>query len=265
MVSAGTLALVGVGAAGAASVALLVAERPPVNQLTVLAAAPWMAVTGLLHVLATGGAYPQPLVPLLRFPTVFVTAFVIAALVWVPLLQLATLRDFPPGSGTYLAAAGMGAAVVLLVTLLLREGLDGRGLLWLSATPVLAALLGGVAYFLFGFVDATTLATTRWVGYLLVTAFTFLGTAVAVSVDVYGAAGGALVGPLVDVADGLPTASASVAWPVVLLGMVVGVAVAALLARAIRTDAVLGHLLAVAAGALALGPGVARLLVAVLR
>lgn len=265
MVSAGTLALVGVGAAGVASVALLVAERPPVNQLTVLATVPWMVVTGLLHVLAGSGAYPQVLVPLLRFPTVFVTAFVVGVLVWVPLLQLATLRDFPAGSGTYLAAAGMGVAVVLLVTLFAREGLDGRALLWLSATPVLAAMLAGTTYVLFGFVDATTLATTRWIGYLVVLAFTFLGTAVAVSVDVYGASPDALPGPLVAVSEGLPVGSASVAWPVIFLGAFVGVAVAALLARAIRADAVVGHLLAVAVGTLALGPGVARLLVTVLR
>lgn len=265
MVSAETVALGAIGVAAVMTVALLAVERPPVNGLTVLAAVPWVVTAGLLDGVAATGAYPSELVRVLVLPVVLVLAFVVAGLVWMPLLQLATLRDYALGAGYYLAAAGFGTAVVLLLTLLLREGLDGQGLLWLSATPLVAAMLAAVAYVLLGFVDATTLATTRWVGYVVVTGFTLLGTTTAVGVDVYGNAGGGITGVLVSVAAGLPTASTSVGWPAAVLGAVVGCVVAALLARAVRSDVVTGNLLAVVVTAVTVAPAVATLLATVLR
>lgn len=265
MVSAETVALAGTGVAAVATVALLAVERPPVNGLTVLAAAPWVVTAGLLDSLAATGAYPANLAGVLSLPAVLVLTFVVAGLVWMPLLQLATLRDYAPGPGHYLAAAGLGTAVVLLTTLLLREGLDGQGLLWLSATPLVAAMLAAVAYILLGFVDATTLATTRWVGYLIVTGFTLLGTTTTIAVDVYGRRGGGITDALVSLAVDLPTASTSVGWPAAVLGAVVGCAVAALVARAVRSDAVTGNVLAILVSAVTVAPAVATLLATVLR
>lgn len=265
MVTAETVALVGVGFAAVLTVALLAVQHPPVTGLTVLAIAPWAVVAGLFDALSVTGAYPGTLAPVLRLPVGLLLAFVIAGLVWVPLLQLATLRDYEPRSGRYLAAAGLGMAVVLLVTLLLRQGLDGSGLLWLSATPMLAAFLAALAYVLLGFVDPTTLATTRWVGYLVVLGFTLLGTATAVGIDVYGQGGTSVTAALVSVASDLPTASTSVGWPAALLGALVGCLVAALVARAVRSDAVSGNVLAVVVTGVTVGPAVATLLVLVLR
>lgn len=265
MVSPETVAFVGVGAAAVLTVALLAVERPPVNGLTVVATAPWMVVAGIFHALSATGAYPDGLSPLFQLPMGFVVTFVVAGLVWVPLLQLATLRDFTAGSGRYLAAAGTGAAIVLLTTLLLREGLDGRGMLWLSATPLLAALLGGIAYFTWGFVDATTLARARWVGLLIVLSFATLGTTVAVGVDIYGVGGGTLSQSLVGVSSTFPTATVSVAWPLVALAVVLGNVVAAGVARTVDTESSGGYLFAVAVIAATLGPAVGHLLVTVLR
>ncbi|WP_255195606.1 hypothetical protein [Halorarius litoreus] len=265
MVVAETVALVGVGLAAVLIVALLAVQRPPVTGLTVLAIAPWAVVAGLFDTLSVTGAYPATLAPVLRLPAGLLLAFVVAGLVWVPLLQLATLRDYGPGSGRYLAAAGLGMAVVLLVTLLVRQELDGAGLLWLSATPMLAAMLAALAYVLLGFVDPTTLATTRWVGYLVVFGFALLGTATAVGIDVYGQVGTSVTAALVSVARDLPTASTSVGWPAAVFGVLVGCLVATLVARAIRSDAVAGNALAIVVTGVTVGPAVTTLLVLVLR
>lgn len=175
------------------------------------------------------------------------------------------MRDFTAGSGRYLAAAGTGAAIVLLTTLLLREGLDGRGMLWLSVTPLLAALLGGIAYFTWGFVDATTLERARWVGLLIVLSFATLGTTVAVGVDIHGVGGVTLSQSLVGASSTFPTATVSVVWPLVVLAVMLGNFVAAGVARTVDTESSGGYLFAVAVIVATLGPAVGHLLVTVLQ
>lgn len=260
MVEPSTAALVGILAAAGLALVLLAAERPPVTGATALAAAPWAVVAGLLHALAGVGAYPPALARLLSFPGAFVVAFVVAVLVWVPLLQLATMRDFDPGTGQYLAAAGGGMSLVLLFVVLLRQGLGPDAMLWLAATPFAGALIAGAVYFLMGFVDPTTLATTRWLGYLVVLGFAVLGTTLAVGVDVYGSRPGALVDVIVTAAGDLPTADESVGWPLAAIGALFGVAMAALVARVVRDSPAWGYTLAVCVAAVSLGPAVGYLL-----
>jgi uncharacterized membrane protein len=260
MLGPSTAALLGIGAAAVLAVALLVTERPPATGATALAAAPWAVVAGLLHALAGVGAYPPALARFLSFPGAFVVAFIVAMLVWVPLLQLATMRDFDPGSGQYLAAAGGGTGLVLLFVVLLRQGLGAEAMLWLAATPVAGALLAGGVYFFLGFVDPSTLATMRWVGYMIVLGFAVLGTALAVGVDVFGSRPGTLVDLVVTVADGLPTADRSVGWPLAALGALVGLAMASLVSRVVRDSPAIGYVLAVCVAAVSLGPAVGHLL-----
>lgn len=260
MVGPSTAALVGIGAAAVLAVVLLATQRPPATQGTALAAAPWAVVAGLLHALAGVGAYPPALARFLSFPGALVVAFIVAMLVWVPLLQLATMRDFTPGSGQYLAAAGGGTSFVLLFVVLLRQGLGPDAMLWLAATPFASALLAGAAYFFMGFVDPSTLSTTRWVGYMVVLGFAVLGTTLAVGVDVYGSQPGGLVDLVVAVAGDLPTADRSVGWPLAALGALVGLAVASLVSRVVRDSPATGYVLAVCIAALSLGPAVGHLL-----
>lgn len=255
-----TVALVGILAAAALAAILLVVERPPVTRETALAAAPWAVVAGVLHALAAVGAYPADLAPFFQFPGVLLVAFVVGTLVWIPLLQVSTMRDYPAGTGQYLAAAGTGMSVVLVVVLMLRQGVDPDAMLWLAATPFVGALLTALLYFLLGFVDATTLATTRWVGFLVVFGFAVLGTSFAVGVDAYGVLPGWPVDLLVTAGRGLPTASASVGWPLAVTGGLLGLVMAALVARVVRESPVTGYGLAVAVAAVSLGPGVGHLL-----
>lgn len=264
MVSAEAVAVGGILAAAVTTLVLLAVEGPPVDGRAVLATAPWVVAVALLDVLAGVGAYPSLVTPVLELPVGLFLGVVLAGVVWLPLLQFARMRDRAFGSARYLAAAGVGVAVVLLITLLVREGLDGAGLLWLSATPLLAVLLAGAAYVLLGFLDPTTLATTRWVGYLVVLGFTLLGTVTAVAIDVYGRVGREPTAALVGLAADLPTASTSVAWPAALLGVLAGCVVAAIVARVVRADGRVGYALAVLLAAMTLGPGVARLLETVL-
>jgi uncharacterized membrane protein len=255
-----TVALVGILSAAALAAVLFAVERPPVTRRTVLAAAPWAVAAGVLHALATVGAYPPALAPFFQFPGVFIVAFVVGTLVWIPLLQLAAMRDYPAGTGQYLAAAGSGLSVVLLVVLLLRQGIDPDAMLWLVATPFLGAVLSAVLYFMLGFVDATTLSTTRWVGFLVVFGHAVLGTTFAVSVDAYGVLPGWPVDVLVALGRELPTAPTSTGWPVAVAAGVLGLVIAVLVARVIRESTVTGYGLAVAVAAVSLGPAISHLL-----
>lgn len=255
-----TVAHGGVLAAAALAAVLLVVERPPVTIGTALAAAPWAVAAGVLHALAAVGAYPGSLAPFFQFPGVFLVTFVVATLVWIPLLQVAAMRDYPAGTGQYLAAAGSGLSVVLVVVLLLRQGVDPDAMLWLAATPFLGAVLTAGLYFLLGFVDATTLSTTRWVGFLVVFGFAVLGTTLAVGVDAYGVRPGWPVDLLVAAGRRLPVASTSTGWPVAVVGGVLGLVMAALVARVVRESPVVGYGLAVGVAAVSLGPAVGHLL-----
>lgn len=257
----GVAVLVGLFTVLAATLVLLALQRPPVNGRTVLGAAPWMLTAGLLHVLAALGAYPKPVAALLVFPWVYLVVVALASVVWAPLLQLGTLRDRDRGEA-YLAAAGAGLALMLAVALLLRVRLTPTSLLWLTVTPFVAGVIAAAVYVLLGVTDATTLATARWAGYLVVFSFTFAGMAVVVTADVYGVElAGTLGRRLVDIVRTLPVPdSFGVGWLAALVASSIGAGAAMLCARYVRQSPVRGYVATTAVAAAALGPGLARLL-----
>lgn len=245
--------------------ALLSVERPPLTGRTVLAATPWVVVAAGIHTLATLGAYPATLTPYLTFPAAFVVTYVVAALTWTPLLQLAAMRDFSRGSGTYLAVAGTATAAIALFALVVWRGLSGSGLLWLSATPLLAALLATVAVLALGVFDVTAIGATRLTGFLLVFAYALLGVATAVTARVYEVTPGGLLGRrLLEAARELPAAGpAGHTWPVALAVLLAGVLLTSAVARVVRRDETVGLAALFALSTAALGTGTGHLLVTV--
>lgn len=265
MVSPEVVAGAGLAAAVVLTTALLTVEHPPVSGNTVLAAMPWAVAAGCLHGVAALGAYPELIARFVRFPGAVAVVYVLGGLVWAPLLQLAAMRDYSIDTGRYLATAGIGCAVALLVGLITWRGLDGQGLLWLAATPLLAAMLATVAFLALGVLDVTSVGATRLVGFVVVFAYAFLGVSLAVTTEIYGApAGGAAGEGLVALAARGPTHELlGETWPAALALLLVGVAATVLLARLVRRNETVGLLALLAVGVAGLGPGVGRLLVSV--
>lgn len=253
--------VVGVVAVLVGGLVLLGLQRPPVTERTVLAATPWMLTTGLFHTLATLGAYPETVAELLRFPWVYLVVAAVASVIWSPLLQLGTLRGRGRGEA-YLVASGTGIALVLTVVLLLRSTVTPETLLWLSLTPFVAGFVAAAVYVLLGLTDATTLATVRWAGYLVVFAYTFAGIVVIVTTDVYGIEiAGAAGQQLRALVRSLPVPNRfGIGWVVALIATLVGAGAATLCARYVRTSAPRGYVATLAVAGVAMGPAVAQLL-----
>lgn len=256
-----TLYLAGVVVAAGLTAVLLGLQRPPVTQRTVLAAIPWMLVGALLHVLGSAATYPPVVAPLVDAPQVFVVALVAGGLVWVLLVQFATLRMRRENSADYLAASGMSALLVLALALVVVAPVDQQGLVWAILTPIVAAVVAGIGYFLLGLVDASPLAYTGLVGLLTVFGHTLDGLAVAVAVDVFGQpARSALSRAAVDLAAGLPVADLSVGWVFVLAKLAGALVVVWLLTAFVSRTRAWGYVALAYVMALGFIPGIATLL-----
>ena len=265
MVTVGTVAIGGVVLAAVLMLVLLVLERPTVGRGAVLGALPWMIAAGLLHALGVYGPYPSGVRPLVQFPVGLLLVFVIASLLWVLTRQFAVLRNVTGGSGRYIAAAGGGAAIVLLTRLALVTSPGVEALFWLAAAPAAGATLAGVGMLTLGVLDSTALARMRWVGWLVAFDFTLLGVVVTVGIDVFGVATTPATAAVVNVGAALPTASFSVAWPLVAVGCGLGLAMVSALARVVEADAASGFILSVALAVGTVSPSVALLVTTVLR
>lgn len=265
MVALGGIAVGVVVVAAALTAVLLALEGPKVDHGTVLGAGPWMVVAGLLHVLGVVGRYPPPLRPTVSLPVGVLLVFLLGTVVWVIARQFASFRNVVPPSGRYLAAAGTGSAVVVLVVLLALTVPTADGVLWFVTTPVIAAVVAGLCALSLGVLDPSALARTRWVGWFVAFGFSALGTTVAVGIDVFGRPTTAVTDPFVTLGAAFPTADVSVAWPLVLVGGLLGTAMVSALARVIEEDTGSGLVLAVTLAAGTVTPAVALLATLALR
>ncbi|MFC7177667.1 hypothetical protein [Halosegnis marinus] len=265
MVTTGALAVGVVVAAAAVTAALLVLEGPTVSRGSVVATLPWMVTAGLLHALGAYGAYPAWLLPVVRLPVGVLLVFVLGTVVWVVVRQFAAVRNVTYGSGRYLAATGTGAAFVVLVAVVVTAAPSAEGLLWFAAAPVIAAVLASVGALSLGVLDPSGLARTRWVGWLVAFGFALLGATVTVGIDVFGVPTTPATAPFVVLGAALPTGSVTAAWPLALMGLLLGLSMVTALARVIDEDPSSGLVLAVALAAGTVTPAVALLASTVLR
>lgn len=265
MVTTGTIAVGVVLAAAAFTGALLVLEGPKVSRGSVVATLPWMMTAGLLHALDAYGAYPAALSPVVRLPVGLLLVFVLGTVVWVVVRQFAAIRNVVYGSGRYLAATGTGAAVVMLAAVLVTATPSAEGMLWFAAAPVIAAVLATVGALSLGVLDPSGLARMRSVAWVVAFGFAFLGATVAVGIDVFAVPTTAATAPFVALGAALPTATVTVAWPLVLMGVLLGMSMVTALARIVEEDASSGFVLAVALAAGTVTPAVALLATTVLR
>jgi uncharacterized membrane protein len=245
--------------------ALLLAARPPMNQKTVIAFAPWIVSGAVLHVfyqlnvLYKQQVFPEPVEPLFSAPSVYLTIFILMGFIW----AAATMFMTNPNADTvssYLAGMGVGTMLPLLGLLLLR-GTDPAVRPMEPVWPVVGLLLsiGGtfVVTLLIGLRRTDVFARMRYVGPLIIFAHLFDGITTAIGVDVLGAGErSAVPEAILNLAGQLPTADAiGTGWLFVLVKLVVAVAIVVLFADYTREKPVEANLIMGIIVGVGLGPG----------
>lgn len=232
-------------------VALLLRRRPPVGEATVLAFAPWMIAGAAGHVLGVIDAAPDALSPLLGTPSVYVSTFVLAGLVWAL------------GDDRVLVLAGTLAAL-LAVGAAFAVGYD-RGtvvLFWPTIALFLSIGLAAATWGVFRRALAGPAATTGTAGALVVLGHVLDGVSTAIGIDVLEVhERSPLPRAIMGFAEGLPTAEAiGVGWLFVLVKVALACGIVWLMADYVDDTPGEGFLLLGAIAAVGLGPGVHNLL-----
>lgn len=240
--------------------ALLVRARPRLTQQIVLSLAPWMVAGSALHALFQLELAPPVVDPLLGTPSVYLTTFVAAGVIW--LLALAGAADRIPG-----ILGSVGALVFLLATI---PVLAGGGVLrpWLSVLSVAAAAILAIAcwFTLARFFPGTT-ATTGGVGLLVLFAHGLDGVSTAVGADLLSFEERTpLSAAILELAGSLPTADlVGVGWLFILVKLGLATVIVHLFADYVREDPEGAYLLLALVIAVGLGPGAQNVLLFAVR
>ena len=249
---------------GAAALVLAAAARslPHPTRRTVFAATPWMLGGGVLHALATSGAYDGPLAGVFGTLLAAPATVVLAGLLWLPLVQAGSVRGRADPAG-YVAATGLGTVLLPTVAVALRGTVSPATVTSVLVVPVVAGLATVAVALALGLGGSTALAETRSLGLLAVYGQAFGGVSVAVTVDALGITPqGPLVSALVGGGAALGIGGIGTAWPVVLLSLTGSGLLVVGLSRLLDRYETGVYLALGAVAALGLGPGLARLLTA---
>ena len=237
--------IVGVGAVGY----LLSRRSPPVTEPVVLGLVPWIMLGAALHVLYQVGLAPSHLRPLFGTPSVYLTTFILAGIVW--------LGSGPRAAESLAASGAMGFLVVVGILFAARPVAVGLPLLGL----VLSIIIGALVWFGLQRVRPEV-EITGWIGALVIFAHSIDGVSTAIGVDILGFGERTPASRLVlEVGGMLPTADLlGVGWLFVLVKLVVATLVVWLFADYVREDPHRGRLLLALIAAVGLGPGIHNLL-----
>jgi uncharacterized membrane protein len=245
--------------------ALLLAAKPPMNQKTVVAFAPWIVCGAVLHVfyqlnvLYKQQVFPEPVGPLFSAPAVYLTMFILMGFIWAMATMFMTNPDADTVS-SYLAGMGVGTMLPLLGLLLMRgtdPAIEPMEPVW----PVIGLLLsiGGtfLVVLLVGLRRTDVFARMRYVGPLIIFAHLFDGITTAIGVDILGAGERSTVPQaILNLAAQLPTADAiGTGWLFVLVKLFVAVSIVVLFADYVRDKPVEANLIMGVIVGVGLGPG----------
>ena len=248
--------LLAVAAAVVAVAWLLARESPAIDDRTILAFGPWMALGSALYVCFQLGLYPDAVAPFFGSPIVYATTFAVAGATW-----LAARRTSRPLAS--LAAVGAVLALVPAAAAI-NFGLehDSLDLVWPLAAVVFAAILGHVAWWGVRRWRPEATRLTGAAGALAVFGHVLDGTSTAVGIDVLGFGEQTPLSALVmEFAGMLPTEPVlGVGWLFVLVKTLLVAGVVVLLADYVREVPHEGYLLLGLVTAVGLGPGVHNVL-----
>ncbi|WP_262180394.1 DUF63 family protein [Haloarcula laminariae] len=239
--------------------ALLVALEPPVDQRTVVALAPWMALGGALHALNQPPIelYDAALVPLFGTPSVYLTTFNLMGAVWL-LLSFFGVRTGNSGNiSRNLGLVGTGVLTVILLlsaVTALRSGLVDP--VWPALSVLLSLFVAAIAVLAVALWRTPLIIRARYAAPTVVFAHVFDGISTAIGTDVLGVGERSPVPrAIMEFAAGLPTASAiGSGWLFVLVKLLVAVAVVVLMDDYLNDEPVEASLVLSLVTAVGLGP-----------
>jgi uncharacterized membrane protein len=243
--------------------ALLLTIEVSVTQRLILATVPWVVVGAGAHVLYTTGAY-DPWAEYFFGPvSVYFTTFVAAGMVWGMMALSADISGDDRHGAQYLAAAGLGATIVVGSVALS----SGIGASVSRIYPTFGGLLAALAVAVLAYVGLNVLypkamVHTGIVGFFVVFGFALDATMTALSVDLFGASPSTPVArEVLTLAGDLPTASAvGVGWLLVVLKVVAALLVVSTFGYLLSTERFRNHsgpayVLLGAVVAVGIGPG----------
>jgi len=234
----------------------LLMYRPAVTQRLVVAFTPWMVVGAALHALYQLSAVPPLLSPLFGAPTVYLTTFLAAGLVWATLLAL-------DADAVSLGLAGVGSALALGASAYVLLAGASRGTLspWLPALGVVVSVaVAGGALAVLNRLRPSVVERTGSLGAVVVVGHALDGISTAIGVDLLGAGERSPIPRLImDVAGTLPTPFGR-GWLFVLVKLAIAVGVLALFADFVEEEPAQGNATLGLVAAVGLGPGAHNIL-----
>jgi len=239
--------------------ALLVALEPPVDQRTVVALAPWMALGGALHALNQPPIelYDAALAPLFGTPSVYLTTFNIMGTVWLLLSFVGVRMGHDENIPRNLGLVGTGILTVVLllsaVTALRSDLIDP---VWAPLAVLLSLFVAAITVLVVALWRTPLVIRARYAAPTVIFAHVFDGISTAIGTDVIGVGERSPVPrAIMDFAAGLPTASTiGSGWLFVLVKLVVAVAVVVLMDDYLKDDPVEASLVLSVVAAVGLGP-----------
>ncbi|MBX0287569.1 DUF63 family protein [Haloarcula salinisoli] len=239
--------------------ALLVALEPPVDQRTVVALAPWMALGGALHALNQPPIelYDAALAPLFGTPSVYLTTFNTMGTVWLLLSFLGVRLGHDENIPRNLGLVGTGILTVILVLsaiTALRSGIIDP--VWSPLAVLLSLFVAAIAVLAVALWRTPLVIRARYAAPVVIFAHVFDGISTAIGTDVLGVSERSPVPrAIMEFAGGLPTASTiGSGWLFVLVKLVVAVAVVVLMDDYLQEEPVEASLLLSLVAAVGLGP-----------
>jgi uncharacterized membrane protein len=242
------------GAVGLA-LAVLIAAKPVVTEVTVVALAPWMVGGAGLYALYQVGVVADAFAPLVSSPTVYLSTFAVMGLVW----GVAALLDRDPRFSTIVLLLGGVGLMSAVFGLALLVGLSRPPLrvLWPGIGLLVSVGVAGAAWMVLGAVRPRATSVTGMAGLLAVFGHALDGVSTAVGVDVLGFGEQTpLSAAIIHVGASLPTAPYfGSAWLFVLVKVLLATGIVVLLADYVQEAPNEGFLLLAGVAAVGLGPG----------
>ncbi|AEM56280.1 hypothetical protein HISP_03385 [Haloarcula hispanica N601] len=239
--------------------ALLYALEPPIDQRTVVALTPWMALGGALHAFHQPPieAYRPVVAPLFGAPAVYLTTFVTLGVVWITLTLFSVRRGHSETISRNLGYIGIGLLTVLLViavVMALESGL--LGLIWPTVAVVVATVVTAVTVLAVALWRTPVVVRMRYAAPTVVFAHMLDGVSTAVGADVIGITERTPIpARIMELAGTLPTAPyLGKGWLFVFVKLLVAIAVVFLLDDYLEEDPVEASLLLALVTAVGIGP-----------
>lgn len=168
---------------------MLYALEPLVDQRTVAALTPWMALGGILHALSQPPIflYGPVLDPLFKAPAVYLTTFNTMGTMWIILAVIGIRRNFEESVPMQLGLAGTGVMTVMLLlsaVTALRSGL--LELVWTTGAVIGSLVISGLAILLVALWRTPIIIRARHAAPFVIFAHVFDGVSTAIGVDGLG-------------------------------------------------------------------------------